>query len=80
MYDTNVGKIQRLCLLPDIFITQFLFYLGSQIGFENNGIGKKHVSYEAIMVGNGIENYYWNSFEILKYVFTMGYKFACFIW
>ena len=58
MYDINVGKIQRLCLLPDIFITQFLFYLGSQIGFENNGIGKKHVSYEAIMVGNGIENYY----------------------
>ena len=58
MYDTNVGKIQRLCIQPDIFITQFLFYLGSQIGFENNGIGKKHVSYEAIMVGNGIENYY----------------------
>ena len=58
MYDTNVGKIQLLCLLPYIFITQFLFYLGSQIGFENNGIGKKHVFYEAIMVGNGIENYY----------------------
>ena len=58
MYDTNVGKLQRLCLYPDIFIKQSLFYLGSQIGFENNGIGKKHVSYAAIMVGNGIENYY----------------------
>ena len=58
MYDTNVVKIKRLCLQPDIFIAQFLFYLGSQIGFENNGIGKKLASYEAIIVGNGIENYY----------------------
>ena len=57
----------RDCIYNQIFLwTQFLFYLGSQIGFENNGIGKKHVSYEAIMVGNGITNYYWNSFEILK--------------
>ena len=69
------------CVYSQIFLlTQLLFYLGGQNGFENNGIGKKHVFYEAIMVGNGIENYYWNSFEILKYVFTMSYKFACFIW
>ena len=47
------------CDYRQIFLlTQFLFYLGSHIGFENNGIGKKHVSYEAIMVGNGIKNYY----------------------